>query len=375
VFRTVYDKGGKTVRLLVVGADIIPPWTEGRKKLVRDLTVRMHETFDVHLITTGSKNVPTESPYPRYEQKAAFQCFRLHALHRALNDMITAWPPDMVLHFPFGTFHGFRRIVNEWSIRYVDRLCFSKGIRCLTVFYSITDRPRERMRHLVREPVLNPAQDWSGWSIPMGTDLSNAFCIAPKSRREPTVLFMAGLQETKSTVLRHILEERGLADIVKAAPGLGKARVRIVVAIPLLRDARLAEELRRCFLDICPEIKLELRSQISIPQIFEEADLYLFPYRRELTQFIPTSVLEAMAAGIPVVISDLAMLSSLSSEGQTAYVFHACDAGHLEEVILSALSDPAGRQKMATLARDYVIKHWSIEHTVAGLTRIIEEKF
>jgi glycosyltransferase involved in cell wall biosynthesis len=357
---------------LIVGANIIPPWTEGRKKLVRDLAVRLHGEFDVRLITTGSENAFTESPYPRYERRASAQCFRLRTLHRALNDMITVWSPDIVIHFPFGTFHGFRRIANEWSMRYVDRLCSSKGIRCLTVFYSITDRPRERMKHLVREPVLNLAEDWSGWAIPIGTDLSNAYCIAPKSQREPTVLFMAGLQETKSIVLRHILEERGLADIVKAAPGLGKAGVRVVVAIPLLRDARLAEELRQYFLDVCPEIKLELRSQISIPKIFEETDLYLFPYRRELTQFIPTSILEAMAAGIPVVIPDLAMLSSLTSEGQTAYVFHAGDAGHLGKVILSALADPAGRQKMAALAREYVIKHWSIEQTVASLKKIIE---
>ncbi len=359
------------MKLLLMGADINPPWTEGRKKLVRDLATRLQDTCTVRLITTGRKHGVRSESYPHYEKKVLFNSFKLHGLHRFLADTLDDWSPDIVLHFPFGSFHGLRRLANEWSVRHVDETCRAKGIRCLTIFYSITDLPWQRLGEIAREPVACPASGWNGLTMTMGTDITDALSMAPKKQGEPAILFMAGLQETKERILQHILNERGLADVVAAAPELARAGVRVIVAIPLLKDRRLRETLRRHFLQSSPGIKLDLRTQISIPDIFAAADLYLFPYRKELTQFLPTSVLEAMAAGTPVVMSDLAMLAPLHGQGQTSYVYPPGDAGRLAEVILSALADPAGRQEKADRAQEFVRKHWSLERTVADLVKII----
>jgi glycosyltransferase involved in cell wall biosynthesis len=325
-------------------------------------------------VTVGTENFFSQAPYPYDVRRTPVPYLKLHCLHLALKKMIAQWSPDVVIHFPFGTFHGLRGVANKWSIKHVDQFCCSAGVRCLTVFYSITDCSRETIKRLVREPVLNPADGWVGWCMSMGTDLADLPKTVSQHRAEPTVLFMAGLQETRRKTLQHVLEERGLADIVKAAPELGKAKVRILVAVPLLRDRRLAEELRQMFVNAFPEIRLEVRSQISVPGIFEETDLYLFPYRRELTQFIPTSVIEAMAVGVPVVISDLEMFSPLTRKGETAYVYRAGDSDHLEKTILSALADPAGRLRKADRARVHVLKNWSMERTVSDLVNILEGK-
>ncbi len=359
------------MKLLLIGADLNPPWTEGRKKLVRDLADRLQATCTVRLITTGRKNSVRSESYPHYEKKVLCNSFKLHGLHRFLAETLDDWSPDIVLHFPFGSFHGLRRLANEWSVRHVDQACLAKGIRCLTIFYSITDLPRQRLGEIAREPVTGPAPGWNGLTMTMGTDLTDALSMAPKERGQPAILFMAGLQETKERILNHILNERGLADIVTAAPALARAGVRVIVAIPLLRDRRLRETLRRHFLRSCPEIELDLREQVAIPEIFAEADLYLFPYRKELTQFLPTSVLEAMAAGTPVVMSDLAMLAPLHEPGQTSYVYPPGDARRLAEVVLAALADPAGRQDKAARAREFVRQHWSLDQAAADLVNII----
>ena len=124
----------------------------------------------------------------------------------------------------------------------------------------------------------------------------------------------------------------------------------------------------------CPGLDLDLRTQVSIPEVFHEVDVYLFPYRVELTQFIPTSILEAMAAGIPVVLSDLQMLSSLANNGKTAYQYRRYNANHLWQVIQSVLSDERGRKEMCARARKFVEEEWSIDRSLQDLLNILNDQ-
>jgi len=215
---------------------------------------------------------------------------------------------------------------------------------------------------------------WGLKHMVMGINTSKIPRISSTSHNKPTLLFMAGLQETRRNMLHHVLNERGLVDLIEACPFFEKAGLRVIAAIPLLKDPKLRNELRQRFLEKCPGLDLDLRTQVSIPEIFHEVDIYIFPYRVELTQFIPTSILEAMAAGIPVVLSDLQMLSSLANKGKTAYQYRRCDANHLWEVIQSVLSDNHGRKEMCARARKFVEKEWSIDRSVQDLLGILNNQ-
>ena len=205
----------------------------------------------------------------------------------------------------------------------------------------------------------------------MGINISKVPRLVSNPHLKPTLLFMAGLQETRRSMLQHILNERGLADMVAAGPHFEAAGFRVIVAIPLLRDRKLRNELRQHFTERSPNLDLDLRFEVSVPEIFQEVDIYIFPYRVELTQFIPTSILEAMAAGVPVILSDLAMLSPLANDGRTAYQFRRYDANHLWGVVRSVMADEHGRQAMAFRAREFVQTEWSIDRSVKDLLSIL----
>jgi glycosyltransferase involved in cell wall biosynthesis len=359
------------LKLLLVAPEIAPPWTEGRKKLVYDLAEALTEIVTLRLITTGDKKEELKVPCPGYRMEVRSRWQKLHILHKALNDALVVWRPDAVCHFPFGSFHGLRGLANRWSIRHIDQRCESHGLRCLTILYSITKGSIQTLKKRARELVLAPGRALSELNMAMGINLSKALCVVSNPHEKPTLLFMAGLQEPRHSILEHVLNERGLEDVVEAGPYFEAAGIRVIVAIPLLRDSKLRDELSYHFTVKSPNLDLDLRPEVSVPEIFQEVDLYLFPYRVELTQFIPTSILEAMAAGVPVVLSDLLMLSPLANGGRTAYQFRRYDAHHLWEVVSSALADEDGRQKMALRAREFVQAKWSIDRTVQELLNIL----
>jgi glycosyltransferase involved in cell wall biosynthesis len=359
------------VNILIVGADITPPWSEGRKKLIHDVAARLNQIYTVRVVTTGPITVNIVDSCSRHQKKINFSYQKITRLHQEVDKTLSKWVPDAVLHFPFGTFHGLRRIANVWSMRYIDKQCARYGLRCLTILYSITRGSLEELKRTVRELVVAPGAGWDGLTITMGTDLGDTHYIDSKHGGKPAVLFIAGLQKHKEKVLKHILLERGLEDVVKASSILVEAGVRVIVAIPLLSNSRLRNKLYQRFMKECPQLDLDLRSSISIPEIFKEIDLYLFPYRKELTQFIPTSVIEAMGAGRPVVLSDLDMFASLGNEGRTAYLFRRGDSRHLGEVVVKALSNPEDRREKACAARKFVTENWSIDKTVSDIMEIL----
>jgi len=292
-------------------------------------------------------------------------------LDKARKEELVDWRPAAVCHFPFGTFHGLRGLANRWSIKHIDCRCRSHGLRCLTILYSITSGSIDPLKKITRELIIASGGGLVGRSMVMGINTAKIPYNESVSHDKLTLLFMAGTQEASRSMLHHVLSERGLADVVTVGPYLEKAGLRIIVAVPLLKDGKLRNELKHHFMRNCPNLDLDLRGEVEMPEIFSEADIYIFPYRVDLKQFIPTSILEAMAAGIPVVLSDSPMLSSLSNDGKTAYQFRKGDAKHFWEVIRSAIADERGRREMVWRARKFVQSEWSIERSVEDIFELL----
>jgi glycosyltransferase involved in cell wall biosynthesis len=358
------------MKVLLVGPAIAPPWTEGRKNFVRDLTGPLGRQVELRLLTTATHAAELEAPCGGRAVGAPTRWRALTALPRALRPEIERWRPNAVCHFPFGTLHGVRGFLNRWSIRRVDRISTGHGVRCLTIPYSITRGSRQSLRTQVSELVLAPSNEWTGSTITLGIDLSRAQPVPVARAGPPTVLFLAGERHAEN--LRYVLDERGLADVIAASPRLAAGGVRVVVAVPLLEDDAARAGLERRFRAAAPALDLELRAQVKVPDIFAEVDLYLFPYRVGLEQFVPTSILEAMAAGVPVVMSDLKMLAPLTGGGRMAYVCPRGEGRALAETVLSALGEEVGRRDRARAAKEYVSREWSIERSVADLLDLLK---
>jgi glycosyltransferase involved in cell wall biosynthesis len=79
---------------------------------------------------------------------------------------------------------------------------------------------------------------------------------------------------------------------------------------------------------------------------------------------LSNAVMEAMAAGVPVVASDIAGNRDLVADGQTGYLFAVGDRARIAQITLQILEDPGEAQRVATTARERIRTEFTVEKMV-----------
>jgi len=101
----------------------------------------------------------------------------------------------------------------------------------------------------------------------------------------------------------------------------------------------------------------EVRSALPHPQLDVElraADIMVLP---SLGDGFPLTVIEAMAQGTPVVVSERTMAGDLIEHGVSGYVVGAADAGALADVLRGLVGDPQLRADVGWNGRDVAAAH------------------
>ena len=164
-------------------------------------------------------------------------------------------------------------------------------------------------------------------------------------------------------VVSRLVEKKGLLDLVHAL-ALVKARgkrFRCAVygegpLLPELRSARDALGLTEEVGLAGPATQTELRDVLRRADIFALTPFVTADGDRE---GLPSSVLEAMASGLPVVATAVAGIPEAIDHGRTGLLAAPRDiediAGHLESLV----EDPALRRRLGAGAREAIERHWS----------------
>lgn len=112
----------------------------------------------------------------------------------------------------------------------------------------------------------------------------------------------------------------------------------------------------------------------EVQSMYSVVDLMVYPRISTRTTELTTPLkpLEAMALGIPVVLSDTRAMLELVQQGTTGFCFHAGDAADLARTCMLALRDDMLRKQMAENARRFVEaeRHWP--NIVEGYQAIYE---
>jgi glycosyltransferase involved in cell wall biosynthesis len=195
-------------------------------------------------------------------------------------------------------------------------------------------------------PPLRPGRTWRLLGI--GVPPVEFQPWQPPTGRPPRIGYLGELNENKRAGL-----------LVEASARLGIAHeVRLAGRGPL--QPRLAEAARRLGAPVCFD------GWVSDPVAWlRSVDLLVLPSRRE---GLPRCVLEAMAAGVPVVATENRGTRELLRGGCGRLV--DADPGAIARAIEAALADHAGTRAMVERARERVAAYGQAE-AVATLARLL----
>ncbi len=101
------------------------------------------------------------------------------------------------------------------------------------------------------------------------------------------------------------------------------------------------------------------------------ADLYVQPSRRE---GLPLAVLEAMAAGVPVVATDVGDLAQVIMDGRNGYLVPAQQPEALAEKLVTLVQQLDRQQAVIDAAKALVRERYSDAHMVQAVERVYEEE-
>jgi len=161
---------------------------------------------------------------------------------------------------------------------------------------------------------------------------------------------------------------KGLSTLLEACARLDPA---VDAHLLLAGDGPLRGELERQANDLGIERRTHfLGVRRDVPSLLTAVDLFVFP---SLTEGLPNALLEAMAAGVPVVTTDAPGCRDLVEDGRTGLVVPCRDASGLADAIGALLRDPKRAARLSVAAKQEVSEHWHIEGTYAAYAELYRE--
>ena len=162
----------------------------------------------------------------------------------------------------------------------------------------------------------------------------------------------------------------------KGYPHLLDAMVRIQAHLPEVKALLVGDgELRPAMEEKVQ--KLGLSDSVvftgirrDVPEILALLDIFVLP---SLWEGLPIALLEAMAAGLPVVATAVGGTPEVVVDGVTGFLVPPRDPQALADAILRLLRDPELRQRMGEAGRARVAAHFSIEQMVHKTEALYEQ--
>ena len=124
----------------------------------------------------------------------------------------------------------------------------------------------------------------------------------------------------------------------------------------LVGDGPMREELE----DLAGAVTF-LGTRSDVPSLLAAADIFVLP---SLSEGMPNALLEAMAFGIPCVVSALGAVEGIILHKHNGMLVPIADASAISEVVCSLLGDAALRSQIATQAQELIRHRFSIQRMI-----------
>jgi len=142
-------------------------------------------------------------------------------------------------------------------------------------------------------------------------------------------------------------------------------RLLLVGGGPLLRELTEAVAI----LSVKDRVML-LGPRTDVPSLLRAADVFVFPSR---TEGLPNALMEAMAAALPIVATDVPGCRDLIRNRETGLLVPYGDTQSLAAALGSLLDDRVLAAQLGRAAQREVTEHWHLSATWAGYARLYAE--
>ncbi|HLD87869.1 MAG TPA: glycosyltransferase, partial [Candidatus Omnitrophota bacterium] len=256
---------------------------------------------------------------------------------------------------PFvSTCHGFFR--PRWFRKVFS--CWGQGV------IAISRGVRE---HLIKDFNVNPD---SVHLVPNGIDMSCYPFTDEVLRRQKRVQWSVDGSPVIGIIAR-LSDVKGIDVLIRAMPSVVASFPRVWLMI--VGQGPQENDLRMLVDQLGLEKSVDFRSTVqSTADILPAFDVFVMP---SLQEGLGLSVMEAMAAGISVVASNVGGLPDLVKDGQTGFLTPVGDSAALGKRINAMLGDPVRALNMARAARTLMEKEFSAERMVEGTIKVYERSF
>ena len=109
----------------------------------------------------------------------------------------------------------------------------------------------------------------------------------------------------------------------------------------------------------------------DMPSLYSAIDVLVLA--SDDSEGCPRAVIEAMAAGRPIVATDIAGVRELVRHGKTGFLVRPGDSEGMTQAIVRLALDPDRRRQMGKAGRDRVLERFSVERYVDGVQHVYEE--
>jgi len=223
------------------------------------------------------------------------------------------------------------------------------------VVVTISDANREFLQSI--SPVARVRRVYNGLDLAQFPALSR-----PPAPRPPRLLFVG-----------RMVEKKGLPDLVAACALLRErdfpVHCRLVGAGPL--EPTLREQVRTLGLETVVEFREPASQEEVALAHLPAASAFVLPCKIASDgdrDGLPTTLLEAMARGVPVVSTRLPGISEAVPDGEAGLLAEPGDASGLADAIVRTLGDRAGARKRAQFARQHVERLFDARRNVGELS-------
>ena len=161
---------------------------------------------------------------------------------------------------------------------------------------------------------------------------------------------------------------KGVEDLLSAAAVLPESVPAHLALVGEVRVPRLREQAdslglrgRVTFMGHC----------IDAARLARAFDVFVMPSTER--EGLPRAVIEAMAQGVPVIVTDVGGMPELVEDGVSGLVVPPRHPAALAEAIVRLASAPALRQRMGDAARERIRKRFHIETTIASMLDVLRK--